>query len=103
MKKTRIAVGALGIVVAAAAIMITARTSQADPNLTTNVPRHRHYVRTPSGELAEVGPNLCDNPSLQRAFNQFHTNVHAVSGQAIGPAAPGLHNFTGAEIQAGGC
>jgi hypothetical protein len=36
---------------------------------------------------------VCDNPDLQRAFNQFHNNLHAVSPSGIGPAAPGLHNF----------
>ena len=102
MKKTRLVVGALGIVVAAAAILMTADTTRADPNL-GNIPQHRHFVRTPAGDLVEVGPRLCDNPELQRAFNQFHNNVHVVSAAGIGPAAPGLHNFTGAEIQAGGC
>jgi hypothetical protein len=93
---------AVGIVAGMAAILITVATSQADPNL-TNIPPHRHYVKTPDGGLVEVGPRVCGNPQLQRAFNQFHNNVHAVSGSAIGPAAPGLHNFTGADLQAGGC
>lgn len=92
---------AVGIVTGMAAILITVATSRADPNL-NNVPRHRHYVHTPAG-LVEVGPNVCDDPNLQRAFNQFHNNVHVVSGSAIGPAAPGLHNFTGAELHASGC
>jgi len=93
---------AVGIVAGMAAILITVATSQADPNL-TKIPPHRHYVKTPDGGLVEVGPRVCGNPQLQRAFNQFHNNVHAVSGSAIGPAAPGLHNFTGADLQAGGC
>ena len=84
-----------------AAIFITVATSQADPEL-NNVPPHRHFVDTPGGRV-EVGPRVCDNPNLQRAFNQFHNNVHAVTGSSIGPAAPGLHNFTGAELLAGGC
>lgn len=92
---------AVGIVAGIAAVLITAETSRADPNL-TNIPRHRHFVETPSG-LVEVGPNLCDNPKLQRAFNQFHNNIHAVSGSGIGPAAPGLHNLAGAEVRFGGC
>jgi hypothetical protein len=93
---------AVGILAGMAAIMIAVATSRADPNL-NNVPRHRHYVRTGAGDLVEVGPNVCDNPKLQNAFNQFHNNVHAVSGSSIGPAAPGLHNFHGAELQSGGC
>lgn len=92
---------AVGIVAGMAALMIAVATSRADPNL-NNVPAHRHYVETASG-LVEVGPNLCENPKLQRAFNQFHNNIHVASGSSIGPAAPGLHNFTGADLQAGGC
>ena len=92
---------AVGIVAGMAALMIAVATSRADPNL-NNVPAHRHYVETASG-LVEVGPNLCENPQLQRAFNQFHNNVHVASGSAIGPAAPGLHNFNGADLRASGC
>jgi hypothetical protein len=40
---------------------------------------------------------------LQRAFNQFHVNVHRVEPGAIGPAAPGLHNARGAELVVRGC
>lgn len=92
---------AIGTVAGMAALMIAVATSRADPNL-NNVPAHRHYVETASG-LVEVGPNVCENPKLQRAFNQFHNNVHAASGSAIGPAAPGLHNFNGADLRSGGC
>lgn len=93
---------ALGAVAGVAAILAFVARSEADPNL-TNIPPHRHYVQTPSGELVEVGPQVCGNPQLQKAFNQFHNNVHAVSGSGIGPAAPGLHNFQGADLKAGGC
>lgn len=93
---------AVGIVSGMAAILIAVATSRADPKL-TNVPRHRHFVRTESGSLVEVGPRLCDDPNLQAAFNQFHNNIHVASGSSIGPAAPGLHNFTGAELLASGC
>ena len=94
---------AVGIVAGMAAILIAVATSQADPNLTVNVPPHRHFVKTAAGDLVEVGPPVCGNPQVQRAFNQFHNNVHLVSGAGIGPAAPGLHNFTGADLMAGGC
>jgi hypothetical protein len=93
---------AVGMVIGVAASVIAVSTSRADPNL-TNIPKHRHYIATPSGSLVEVGPNVCDNPDLQRAFNQFHNNLHAVSPSGIGPAAPGLHNFKGADLKAGGC
>ena len=97
--KMRFSVGA---VAGMAAILAIVATSQADPNL-NNVPPHRHFVQTPTGELVEVGPRVCGNPQLQKAFNQFHNNIHAASGSAIGPVAPGLHNFTGAELMARGC
>ena len=87
----------VGAVAGAAAILFTVTSSRADPNL-ANVAKHRHYIKTPTGEMVEVGPRVCDNPDLQRAFNQFHNNIHAVSGTGIGPAAPGLHNHTGAEV-----
>lgn len=97
--KVRVAVG---IAAGAAALLITVATIRADPDL-RNVPPHRHFVRTPDGGLAEVGPRVCDDPNLQRAFDQFHNNIHVASSTAIGPVAPGLHNFTGAELQAGRC
>ena len=91
----------IGLTIGTAAVLITVATSQADPNL-NNVPPHRHWVNTPSG-LVEVGPRVCGNPELQKAFNQFHNNIHVASGSSIGPVAPGLHNFQGAELQASGC
>ncbi|MFL5796421.1 MAG: hypothetical protein ACJ77A_00620 [Actinomycetota bacterium] len=77
-------------------------TALADPNL-TNVPPHRHYILSPTGQFVQVGPRVCDDPSLQAAFNQFHNNLHVVTSSGIGPAAPGLHNLKGAEIFAGPC
>jgi hypothetical protein len=77
-------------------------TAFADPDLTT-VPPHRHYILTPAGDLKQVGPRVCDNASLQNAFNQFHNNIHVVTSAGIGPAAPGLHNLRGAEIMSGPC
>ncbi len=92
---------AVATVAGLAAILIAVTNSKADPNL-TNIPPHRHYVNTPSGPV-EVGPRVCDNPNLQRAFNQFHNNIHIATGASIGPAAPGLHNFKGADLLASGC
>ena len=90
------------------------RTGLADPNLDADpIPPHRHFVERPSGELVEVGPRLCDDPSLQHAFNQFHSNVHhALSpisppGTEPGPGptdgAAGLHNGFGADLTFTGC
>jgi hypothetical protein len=96
--KSRLAVG---FVAGIGAILIAVATSRADPNL-NHVPPHRHWVRTSEG-LVQVGPRVCDNPDLQRAFDQFHNNIHIATGSSIGPAAPGLHNFKGADLQASGC
>jgi hypothetical protein len=95
--RSRVIVALAGIAV----LLVMASTSLADPSL-GDVPKHRHWVSTPSG-LVEVGPRVCDNPSLQSAFNQFHNNIHVAMGSSIGPAAPGLHNFSGGEITFSGC
>lgn len=92
----------LALVLCITTVLFAATTSLADPNL-TNIPRHRHWVQTPAGNLVQVGPRLCDNPNLQNAFNQFHNNIHIATGASIGPAAPGLHNFNGAELLSSGC
>jgi hypothetical protein len=83
-------------------VLVGASFALADPNL-FNIPPHRHYVLTPTGELVQVGPRVCDDPSLQGAFNQFHNNIHLLTSASIGPVAPGLHNFQGAELRAGPC
>jgi hypothetical protein len=87
---------------AGAVLLATAVPGFADPNL-PNISPHRHFVTAPTGEVVEVGPRLCDDPSLQEAFNQFHVNVHRVAPGSQGPAAPGLHNFQGAELVVTGC
>ena len=82
---------------AAVMVMLTpAAMSLADPGL-GDVPPHRHWINT-GNRMVQVGPRVCDNPSLQGAFNQFHNNLHFAGPTAIGPAAPGLHNLQGAEI-----
>ncbi len=81
---------------AGALVLATAMPGLADSNL-PNVGAHRHFT-VKDGKWVEVGPRLCDNPSdptLQKAFNQFHYNVHQ--------GAPGLHNPGGPGIVARGC
>lgn len=92
----------IATLVAAAAFGLTA-IAGADPSL-PNIPAHRHYVQTSQG-LVQVGPRVCDNPGLQKAFNQYHSNVHHAVPNSPGPeqSAPGLHNSRGAEIAAGPC
>ena len=83
-------------------IGFSAATATADPNL-NDVPPHRHWIQLTSGERVQVGPIVCGNPNRQKAFNQFHNNLHAVTPTGIGPAAPGLHNGSGGEITFTGC
>jgi hypothetical protein len=76
------------------------------PGMLTDVPKHRHFIKTATGEMIPVGPQICENANLQQAFNQFHFNVHHsfIPGigviHTLGPqdGAPGLHNTAGAEI-----
>lgn len=92
----------IATLVAAAALGMTA-IAGADPNL-PNIPPHRHFVQTSQG-LVQVGPRVCDDASLQRAFNQFHSNVHHAVPGSPGPeeSAPGLHNSSGADLTARMC
>ena len=83
-------------------IGVLAAVAIADPGV-PDIAAHPHFVQNASGELVQVGPRLCDDPSLQQAFNQFHINVHSSSTspttpiETLGPqhGAPGLHNFRG--------
>ncbi len=91
-------------IVACAALLGTTLPSLADPNL-PNIRPHRHFIELADDTLVEVGPRVCDNPALQTAFNQFHSNVHHAVPDSPGPveSAPGLHNGFGAELVAGSC
>jgi hypothetical protein len=61
------------------------------------VPAHRHFLVTPEGSQP-VGPQLCDDPKLQSAFNQFHAAVH------VGPANTAFdHTHNKVDIRATGC
>jgi hypothetical protein len=58
---------------------------------------HRHFLVTPDGTMP-VGPQVCENPDLQTAFNQFHAAVH------VGPANSAFdHAHNPVDIMAGGC
>jgi hypothetical protein len=104
MRRTPIVL-ALTTGVLLAVLVAGATVAVADPNV-PNIPAHRHFVQTPAGKLVQVGPRLCDDPSLQQAFNQFHINIHSSSTSpttpvdTLGPqhGAPGLHNTNGAEL-----
>lgn len=97
------------LTIATAVLVGGAAVAVADPNV-PNIAPHRHFIQTQAG-LVQVGPRLCDDPSLQKGFNQFHINVHASATspvtpiQTLGPqhGAPGLHNIKGAELIVTGC
>ncbi len=88
------------------ALLVPATSALGDPNL-ADVHPHRHFIATPSRDLVQIGPRVCDDPSLQDAFNQFHYNVHQGNPNAPTPGpvggAPGLDNHRGADIIARPC
>lgn len=100
------------LVSAPIALFAFAGSGLADPSdlFFAPVPPHRHFVATPAGGQAAIGPQVCERPELQQAFDQFHYNVHHshVPPFAGGPGdvptlgpqngAKGLQNGTGAEI-----
>ena len=96
------------IAVAPIALFAFAGVGLADPNLAPDVPKHRHFVVSASGELIPVGPQICVNADLQDAFNQFHYNVHHSFIPMVGPidtlgpqdGARGLHNGRGGDLVA---
>lgn len=63
------------------------------PGDLTSPPNHRHFIVQPDGDMVPVGPDICADPKMQTAFNQFHYNVHH---QHFG--APGLHDGQGGEV-----
>jgi hypothetical protein len=57
----------LGLTVVA--LLVVPGSAQAPP------PPHEHVLMTPAGPV-DVGPPRCGNEHLQRAFLNFHFNVH---------------------------
>jgi hypothetical protein len=101
--------------VASVIALVPAGAALADPRL-PNARPHQHYIVTPKEEQrVPIGPDVCKDPDLQQAFNQFHFNVHhsEVRGpggipipiDTLGPqhGAPGLHNDKGADMIADIC
>ena len=37
---------------------------------------HKHLLELPGGAQVAVGPDVCANPSLQTAFENYHYAVH---------------------------
>jgi hypothetical protein len=97
----------LGLATASVLALVPAGPSLADPpSILNDIGRHQHYLVTPDGDWVPIGPDFCDNPDLQDAFNQFHYNIHHNSGAPTkGPqgGAPGLHDGEGADMAASLC
>ena len=101
------------LTVASVALFAFVGTGAADPNL-VNAPPHQHFL-VMNGVWTPIGPQVCGgtNPQLQRAFNQFHFNIHhsELPGMpptlvdTLGPqlGAPGLHNDIGADMEGRRC
>ena len=100
----------LRLAAASVIALVPAGASLADPGL-PNVRPHQHYLLTPNGDRVAIGPDACDDPNLQNAFNQFHFNVHSSRTSpttpvlTLGPqdGAPGLNNDLAADLIALGC
>jgi hypothetical protein len=74
--RIRLVLATLVVLLAGMAVLVGGRANVAlgDPNL-PNITPHRHFILN-GGRLVQVGPRVCDDPSLQSAFNQFHSNIH---------------------------
>jgi hypothetical protein len=98
---------------AAIPLSVLAGTAIADPSalFVPQVPPHRHFIQTATGDLVPVGPQICEHPELRQAFEEFHFNVHHsfIPGfgtvHTLGPqdGAPGLHDGVGADLVATLC
>lgn len=87
----------LALALAAASTVTLATAEVAIAAQAPFVPPHRHFLVTPNGTIP-VGPQVCDNPELQSAFNQFHAAVH------VGPANTAFdHTHNPVDIRAGAC
>jgi hypothetical protein len=80
MRRFLAGAAAVAVGVALAAAVGPAGADPAPPP----VPPHRHFVRTAAGDLVQVGPDICADPSLADAFYQFHWNVHRGAANLIG-------------------
>jgi hypothetical protein len=102
------------LTVASIALFALVGSGAADPNL-VNAPPHQHFL-VANGVWHPIGPQVCPagtNLQLQRAFNQFHFNIHhsELPGNpptvvdTLGPqlGAPGLHNDIGADMEGRPC
>ena len=99
----------LRLAAAAVIALVPAGAGLADPpDILTDAPQHRHFLVTPKGAMVPIGPDICADPDLQLAFDEFHYNIHgsALPGHGaiptLGPqgGAPGLHDDLGGDMTA---
>lgn len=82
---------------AASAALVLAAVPTASAGQAPPIAPHRHFLVTPEG-LVPVGPQVCENATLQPAFNQFHASIH------VGPANTAFdHSHNPVDITAGAC
>ena len=65
----------ISVSLASAMTLIGLATAGAAGGPAPDVAPHRHYLQI-GDTLVPVGPQVCETPSLQEAFNQFHAGVH---------------------------
>ena len=92
MKASKVLCAAVGTSALVLASIPAATAGQAPP-----IAPHRHFLVTPNGTVP-VGPQVCEAPQLQSAFNQFHAAVH------VGPANSAFdHDHNPVDITARPC
>lgn len=82
-----------------AAVFAALLTSSAQAGQAPWVPPHRHFLVQPDGSLLPIGPQVCEDPGLQTAFNQFHASIHVGT---VGTFAMD-HSHNPVDITAGHC
>ena len=87
----------LALAVVAVSVFSLATAQAATAGTAPPVGPHRHFLVTPQGTIP-VGPQVCENPNLQSAFNQFHAAVH------VGPANTAFdHTHNPVDIMPAAC
>jgi len=82
----------------AAVALLAFGLSGVDAAPAPDAPPHRHFIEV-NGERVPIGPQVCESPDLQAAFNQFHFGVHVGTPGTF--AMDHEHNQT--DIKSGPC
>jgi hypothetical protein len=89
----------MAVAAAIAAILVAlGTTTPADAGRAPPVGPHRHFIEQPDGTRVQVGPDVCGDPKMQTAFNEFHAHIH------FGPANTAFdHDHNPVDIKGGSC